>query len=129
DSAERPQSAEAFASEMRAQSEGIGELLRRSLVLYSAHLPKFLGLALILYIPFAITTLLNVGINVAYISYMKDNLTTTALKAFLLVLSTCTGIFCGYLIVGTTTWLVNQILAVPLRPVRIRPAFQATRRS
>jgi hypothetical protein len=38
-----------------------------------------------------------------------------------------TGFFCTYLILGTTTWLVMQVLAVPLRPVLLRPAFQAIR--
>jgi len=33
-----------------------------------------------------------------------------------------------YLILGTTTWLVTQILAVPLRPVSLRPALETTRR-
>ncbi len=34
--------------------------------------------------------------------------------------------FCSYLIFGTITWLVAQILAVPLRPVNIRPAMEMT---
>jgi hypothetical protein len=38
------------------------------------------------------------------------------------------GAFCQYLILGTTTWIVAQYLAVPLRPVRLRPAFAAARR-
>ena len=42
--------------------------------------------------------------------------------------STFFGIFCGYLVFGTTTWLVTQILAVPLRPVSLRPALEATRK-
>jgi hypothetical protein len=38
------------------------------------------------------------------------------------------GAFCQYLILGTTTWIVAQNLAVPLRPVRLRPAFSAARK-
>ncbi|MEP6703579.1 MAG: hypothetical protein ABJB34_02125, partial [Acidobacteriota bacterium] len=37
-----------------------------------------------------------------------------------------TAFFCGYLTVGTITWMVNQVLALPLKPVRMRPALQAT---
>ena len=129
DPASRPSTAEAFASEMRAQSEGIGELLRRSLVIYSAHLPKFLGLAVMLYVPFTLVTLLNIGINAFYLSYFPGVRVPLPIRLGLVALSTCTGIFCGYLILGTTTWLVNQILAVPLRPVRIKPAMEAIRKS
>jgi hypothetical protein len=39
------------------------------------------------------------------------------------------GFFCANLIVGTNTWIVNQILSYPLRPVRIRPALIATRKN
>jgi hypothetical protein len=40
--------------------------------------------------------------------------------------STFAAFFCGYLAVGTITWLVNQNFALPLRPVRMRPALRAT---
>lgn len=129
DRAVRPQSAQAFASELRAQSEGIGELLRRAMIIYSQHLPKFLGLAVLLYIPFAAATLLNIIVNVLFLSRGGDSALGTALKVCLTLFSTFTGIFCSYLIVGTTTWLVNQILSVPLRPVRLKPALNATRKN
>ena len=51
ETAERPPTAEAFASQLRSQSEGIWTLLRRALVIYSEHLPKFLGLATFLSLP------------------------------------------------------------------------------
>lgn len=47
---------------------------------------------------------------------------TTTLSGFFAIL-------CGYLAVGTITWIVNQVLAVPLRPVRVRPALKATLRN
>jgi hypothetical protein len=36
--------------------------------------------------------------------------------------------FCTYLIIGTTTWIVTQSLAVPLRPIRLRSALKETDR-
>jgi len=36
--------------------------------------------------------------------------------------------FCVYLIIGTTSWIVAQNLAVPLRPIRLRPALKHTRK-
>ena len=57
DPEERPQTAEAFASELRSRSEGIFGLLRRALVIYSEHLPKFLMLTAFFSIPIIILTL------------------------------------------------------------------------
>jgi hypothetical protein len=42
--------------------------------------------------------------------------------------STFVGIFCGYFVFGTTTWIVAQTLAVPLRPVHVRQALKAMRK-
>ncbi|HMJ07546.1 MAG TPA: serine/threonine-protein kinase, partial [Pyrinomonadaceae bacterium] len=49
---ERPQTAEAFASMLVSRSEGIFGLLRRAGMIYTEHMPKFVGLAILLYIPF-----------------------------------------------------------------------------
>ncbi|HEY8560428.1 MAG TPA: serine/threonine-protein kinase [Pyrinomonadaceae bacterium] len=125
---DRPQTAEAFASRLRSQSEGIGTLLRRALVIYSAHLPKFIGLTTILSVPMIFLTIV-----LSLLAFIKAGAPETA--GWTSVLTWTSGIllgifsaFCQYLILGTTTWIVAQYLAVPLRPVRLRPAFRATRR-
>lgn len=125
---ERPQTAEAFASRLRSQSEGIGVLLRRSLVIYSAHLPKFIALTTILSIPAIVLTFM-----LMVLSFLKasDTISEGWATVFSWTLGSLLGIFsafCQYLILGTTTWIVAQYLAVPLRPVRLRPAFAATRK-
>lgn len=124
----RPPTALAFAAELRAQSEGFGSLYRRALVIYSEHLPKFLGLTILLYVPVALVTLLQLGISFLAVSEQINSRTKIGLSIVLTLVSTFTAIFCGYLIFGTITWMVAQILAVPLRPVRIRPALEMTRR-
>ncbi|MCY7347984.1 MAG: protein kinase, partial [Pyrinomonadaceae bacterium] len=124
--AERPPDAQSFASELRAQSEGIGALYRRALIIYSEHLPKFLGLATLLYLPIAVFTLLQLIIGFLSITDQISNYTKIGLSIFITIIATFLGIFCGYLIFGTTTWLVSQILAVPLRPVKVRPALKAS---
>ena len=48
---------------------------------------------------------------------------------FVTLLQTFAAFFCGYLAVGTITWMVTQILALPLRPVNMRPALRATWRN
>ena len=124
---ERPNTAEAFASELRAQSEGIGTLLRRAMTIYSEHLPKFLGLAVLLFAPAIILTVVNVIFNILFVTGTVSDLTSTILKVVFTGSSVIAIFFCSHMIAGTTTWLVNQILAFPLRPVRIRPALEATR--
>lgn len=52
---DRPPTAVAFASSLRAQAEGIGALYRRAFALYSEYFPKFLRLSLIAHIPVFIT--------------------------------------------------------------------------
>ena len=125
---ERPPTAEAFAAEMRSQSEGIGALLRRAMVIYSEHLPKFLALAILFHIPSALSTILQVFLSFLYLGSTISDTTKTIFSVVITLIATFSGIFCSYLLFGTTTWLVAQILAVPLRPVHLRPALMATRR-
>lgn len=129
DPAERPPSAQAFAAELRAQSEGIGILLQRALEIYSKHLPKFLGLTILLYLPFIFATLLKIAYDVFTVAVRVDApFSSGIVNGLLMILTTFLGIFCGYLVFGTTTWLVTQILAVPLRPVKLRPALRHTQK-
>src|SRR5690349_8622630 len=58
---ERPQTAFAFGSALRAQSEGVGALYRRAFALYSEYFPKFLKLSLLAHVPLIVTSLLVVG--------------------------------------------------------------------
>ncbi|MDQ2745779.1 MAG: protein kinase [Acidobacteriota bacterium] len=125
---QRPPTALAFASELRAQSEGIGALYRRALVIYSEHLPKFIGLTILLYIPVIFITLAQLAISFLAVSGDINDPTEIGLSLLATLLSAFLAMFCGYLIFGTITWLVAQILAVPLRPVKIRPALEMTRR-
>ncbi len=123
---ERPPSALAFASELRAQSEGFGSLYRRALVIYSEHLPKFLGLSILLYLPIGLLTVFQLVLSFLSVNDVVSGFTKTVLNGTLTVISTFFAMFCGYLIFGTITWMVAQILAVPLRPVKIRPAMEMT---
>lgn len=125
---DRPQTAEAFASSLKSRSEGIWALLRRAILIYTEHLPKFLGLTLLIYLPFIIATVLSSSQGLFYAFDSSAGMSSTGNIVFvvLTVLTSFIAVFCGYLAIGTITWLVNQIYAVPLRPVRIRPALRAT---
>ncbi len=125
---DRPPTAQAFAAELRAESEGIRALFRRALMIYSEHLGKFLGLSTLLYAPVAFLTVLQLIVGFLSLSNSINDTTKTGLNVLLSFATTFIGMFCMYLILGTTTWLVTQILAVPLRPVSLRPALETTRR-
>ncbi|HUR98701.1 MAG TPA: protein kinase, partial [Pyrinomonadaceae bacterium] len=126
---DRPQTAEAFASALLSRSEGIFGLLRRAGVIYTEHLTKFLGITILLFLPFIIASLLKVAISIVFVAENPDAATPMALSlisSVLTLFTTFAAFFCGYLAVGTITWVVNQNFALPLRPVRVRPALRAT---
>ncbi|MGH9767463.1 MAG: protein kinase domain-containing protein, partial [Blastocatellia bacterium] len=61
DPSERPPSAAAFASALRARAEGTGALLRRSFALYSEHFHTFIKVSALSYLPAIILTLFQFG--------------------------------------------------------------------
>lgn len=131
DPGSRPQTAEAFASELRARSGGIWELLRQAVMIYTQHLPKFLGLTILLYLPFILLSLVTATLGIVYVvqGIAQDAPVRGVAFAITVGLSSIFAVLCGYFVVGTVTWIVNQVLAVPLRPVQVRPALRATRRN
>jgi len=128
DPEKRPQTAEGFASELRSNSEGIFGLLRRALVIYSEHLPKFLLLTTFLMLPVALLTTAIVVLQGLKVGGVLDERTSEILVVLLTVIMTVISVFCTYLIVGTITWIVTQYISVPLRPVRVRPALNEARK-
>ena len=124
----RPQSAESFAGVLRSNSEGTLALLRQSFVIYSEHFPKFVGLTTLFFIPATLLTLLLVTVSFMRIHETMDN---TSAGAWLGIIGFVVGIvtaFSTYLIFGTITWVVTQYLAVPLRPIKLRPAIMEAKR-
>lgn len=125
---ERPQSAEAFASSLRSRSEGIFGLLRRAGMIYTEHMPKFLMLSTFFHLPMIVLT---VSLMALTIMRASDTMSTTTSNILVGINGTLLGIvsaFCAYLIIGTITWIVTQNLAVPLRPIRLRPALKEARK-
>src|SRR6185503_9739761 len=130
--AERPQTAFAFASALRGQSEGIGALYRRAFSLYSEYFPKFLRLSFLAHIPVIVTTLLLIGIFIVADVIPRAGLTQKILLA-------CASVVVGLLqfgaltvaagvISGVTAVIVTQLSAAPLRPVELRVAFRVLRK-
>lgn len=125
---ERPQSAEAFATILRSRSEGIFGLLRRAGMIYTEHISKFLLLSLVFHVPMILFT--AVLITLSFLKVNESIGTTTANITMGItgsVMYFLTG-FCAYLIIGTITWIVTQSMAVPLRPIKLRPALSEARK-
>ena len=124
----RPQTAEAFASELRARSEGIFGLLRRAMVIYSEHLVKFVILTAFFSLPMIVFTLALLVVSFLRVGgAISEPAGNGGMAVFGFLLSVASA-FCTALITGTITWIVTQYLSIPLRPLRLRPALKEARK-
>lgn len=125
---ERPPTAQAFASRLRANSEGIGALLTRAMTIFSERLPKFLQLAFLISIPALLLSFVQIifGFLIA-VEVIEEGAVATTAAVILGIMTVLIQIFTAALLVGVTTWIVAQILAVPLRPINLRTAFAKVR--
>jgi serine/threonine protein kinase len=121
--AERPTSAAAFASALRANSEGIGSLLRRSFALYSEYFPKFLKISLLAHIPVVLMTVLVILMDVAEARQWFPKYLHYTLQVLFGFLSVVINFLSNSVIAGMTVLIVMQLILAPLRPVEMRPAF------
>lgn len=124
---DRPQTAEAFASQLRSRSEGIFGLLRRAGMIYTEHMPKFLMLSTFFHIPMIFFTITLVILTMLRASDAMPLMTVNILMGINGALLWIATTFGAYLIIGTISWVVTQNLAVPLRPIRLRPALKEAR--
>jgi serine/threonine protein kinase len=120
---DRPQTAEAFATQLRSRSEGIFGLLRRAGTIYTEHIQKFLLLSVFFHLPAVVLTILLVTLSFLRVSEAVNPTAAGVAIGLVGALYGLIAAFCAYLIVGTITWIVTQSLAVPLRPIRLRPAL------
>jgi hypothetical protein len=97
------------------------------MVIYSEHLPKFLALTTFFSLPIIFITTLIVAVGFMDASEAISKVSAARLSGVLGIILSFISIFCSYLILGTTTWIVAQNLAVPLRPIRLRPALKQAR--
>ncbi|HEX7334139.1 MAG TPA: serine/threonine-protein kinase [Pyrinomonadaceae bacterium] len=130
--AERPQTAFAFASALRAHSEGVGVLYRRAFALYSEYFPKFIKLSLIAHVPMIVTGILLIGAFLWYKYWLPAGIVgKVAVSATIGILSllklVATTISAG-IISGVTAVIITQLAAAPLRPVKLRESFAVLRK-
>ena len=130
--AERPQTAFAFASALRGQSEGVGAVYRRAFALYSEYFPKFLKLSLIAHLPVIATSLMISGLFVAakYLPKggMPQRIAFACVLAIVGLLQILAYTVASGVISGVTAVIITQVSAAPLRPVKLRESFGVLRK-
>ena len=129
---DRPQTAAAFASSLRAQAEGVGSLYRRAFGLYIEHFPKFLKLSLIAHVPVLFTMLLLIIFQLAENAQPRGLSAGRILVICGLAIAGLLHVAANFLtattISGMTAVVVTQLSLAPLRPVELRLAFALLRR-
>jgi serine/threonine protein kinase len=132
DPADRPQTAAAFASSLRAQAEGIGSLYRRAFALYSEYFPKFLRLSFIAHIPVIVFTVLILIVDLTEKNLRHRsrtaNVVTICVIALLALIQVAAYFVAASSISGMTAVIVTQLSAAPLRPVQLSTAFAVLKR-
>ncbi|MBD0325314.1 MAG: protein kinase, partial [Pyrinomonadaceae bacterium] len=123
DPAQRPASAAAFSSALRANAEGVGTLVRRSLTLYAEHFPKFIRLALLCYVPVLVAILLGVVLDVLVWQQVVSSPLEIALKVLLMLVTFVADFLATSAVTAVTVLIVLHLSVAPLKPVSIRAAF------
>ncbi len=130
--ARRPQTAAAFANELRAQAEGIGSLYRRAFALFSTYFPQFIKLSFIAHSPVILASLLMFalmlveqrqpsGMSAGRIAIIGAIAAIGLIQIVAYFLAAAT-------ISGMTAIIVTQLEAAPLRPLEMRTAFAILKR-
>ena len=128
----RPPTAFAFASALRAQSEGIGALYRRAFSLYSEYFPKFVKLSFFAHLPVIVTggllLLLSASVQFPPKGGIAFKILVVCAVAILSLLQIVASMVAGAVISGVTAVIITQLTAAPLKPVELREAFEVMRR-
>ncbi len=118
DPAERPQTAQAFASKLKAANENIGKLLQKALVIFSENVSAFLLLGILASLPTFLISLTKLFLNLTGVFLFP----TEAIDLTVVLLSFASYpvyIFFYSITVAMTTWMVAQKISVPLRSIHI----------
>ncbi len=125
---ERPQDALAFAARLEASSDGIGALLIKAMTIFSERLPTFLAIGFLVSIPALLVSFLRGGLNFAAGNeWIGNGPGTMLLMGGSQLVAFFVQVFTAAILVGMITWIIAQVLAVPLRPINIRTAISKVR--
>ena len=121
----RPQTAVAFANEMRANADGLGTLYRRAFALYSEYFPKFLRLSLFAHIPLIVLTVAMMVLALLQPRMPKWAFIVGASTIGLVQIPAT--MFAAWTISAVTAVIVSQLAVAPLKPVELRVGFDVLR--
>ena len=124
---DRPKDAEAFAAVLRAQSEGIGSLYRNAISIYGRHLPKFLLISTLIFLPVTLLSITPMIFKLFQYFGMVESTFLNVVGGITSVIATLAGFFFGAIGFGTVTLLIARHLSAPLRPLDLKPAFRTVR--
>jgi serine/threonine protein kinase len=128
DPLERPASAAAYSSALRANREGVGSLLRRSFALYIEYITIFLRISLLAHIPVILLALLLILLDVAEAKQWFPHALQIILTIVFNLLLVVVNFLANSVIAGMTVLIVIQLILAPLRPVQLRPAFKTLKK-
>ena len=113
---ERPATAQAFAGALRATAEGETELLRESKSYYFTSQRLFFGLALLVYLPFVlISILVNLGLGAAL------TMDTPAKAALLYLALLALMLFATKLSTAASAAAIKELRVMPIEAVKLKP--------
>lgn len=121
----RPQTAIAFSGAMRANADGLGALYRRAFSLYTEYFPEFLKLSLLAHIPMFIVMAMSLAFRLVDKQLSKPAI--IAIGVPLALFSLVAKFLTGSIISGVTAIIVTQLAVMPMKPVRLRVAFDVLR--
>jgi serine/threonine protein kinase len=125
DRAARPQTAAAFAGALRANADGLGALYRRAFALYTEYFPEFLKLSLLAHAPVLLVLLMTLALRLADKHISRTEAILFGIPIFFL--SLITKFLSASIISGVTAIIVTQLAVMPMKPVRLRAAFNVLR--
>lgn len=121
DKGARPQTAIAFSGAMRANADGLGALYRRAFALYSEYFPEFFKLSLLAHIPVFMVMAMGLALRLADNRLSKG--ATIAIGIPIGLFQLVAKFLSASVISGVTAIIVTQIAVMPMKPVRLRAAF------
>lgn len=124
---DRPKDAEAFATVLRAQSEGLGSLYRHAISIYGRYLPKFLLISALVFLPVTLLSITPMIFKLLQYFGMIESTFLTVIGGISTALSILAGFFFGAIGFGTVTLLVVRHISTPLRPLDVKSAFRTVR--
>ncbi len=122
----RPQTAQAFAHALRANSEDLGVLYRRAFALLSGYFPQVLKLSLLAHAPLVVVTLITMPLALSGWNLTKPM--SISLEIALGLVKGAAMFVTGSIISGMMAIIVVGLATAPLKPVTLRATLTILRR-